>query len=214
MGRRILVVLLVPYVAWLVLDYDYHFIDGVNLVFHEAGHLVFTPFGRTMHFLGGSIGQLFFPVALIVYFLREEKRFEAAICGLWAAESVMYIAWYMADAKAMAIPLVGGGIHDWNWLLSRYGGLESCERLAAGVHLLASFGAIGALIAAGRVAFEPGSDGEAVSERGLTAMLASEFPDEASAAQVPDGLRSGVEAQPAPGRKIRGAAAFGGPPRR
>lgn len=36
----------------------YLFIDGVNLAFHEAGHLIFAPFGSTLGILGGTLGQL------------------------------------------------------------------------------------------------------------------------------------------------------------
>ena len=49
---------------WLVFDYEYHFLDGVNLAFHEAGHLFFAFFGQTLQFLGGTLGQLLFPLAL------------------------------------------------------------------------------------------------------------------------------------------------------
>lgn len=209
MAQRVFVVLLVPYVAWLVLDYDYHFIDGVNLAFHEAGHLFLTPFGRWMHFMGGTLGQLVFPVALVVYFLREDKPFEAAVCGLWTAESLMYVAWYMADAQAMAIPRVGGGIHDWNWMLGRTGLLPYCKTMASTLHLLASIGAIGALVFAARAAFSsPTSDDR------LSGMLAREFPE----AAVDAGYTSSPNAQaaaPAPAAPdrsdVRGAAVFGGP---
>jgi len=48
------------------------------------------------------------------------------------------VARYMADAQAMALPLVGGEIHDWNWLLSRIGLLSHCGGLATLTHLLGS----------------------------------------------------------------------------
>ena len=34
----------------------------VNLPFHEAGHILFRPFGRLMTSLGGSITQLLMPL--------------------------------------------------------------------------------------------------------------------------------------------------------
>jgi len=151
--QRILVVALAPYVAWLVVAYEYHFLDGVNLLFHEAGHLFFGLFGRTLHFLGGSLAQLFFPAACVFHFLRQEKPFEAAVCGIWLSESAMYMAHYMADAKAMALPLVGGHIHDWNWLLGRAGLLEHCVGLGRSCHVLASAGALASLTLAARLAF-------------------------------------------------------------
>ena len=149
LGRRILFIALVPYVIWLVFCYRYHLIDGVNLAVHEVGHIVFTPFGQTMHMLGGSIGQMVFPIALIIYFLRRAERFEAAVCTVWAAESLMYMAVYLGDAKAQALPLVGGHIHDWNWLLGRIGMVDQCELIASLMHGFASLVAIGAMVAAG-----------------------------------------------------------------
>jgi len=153
MGRRLLVLGLVPYVIWLALAYEYHFLDGVNLAFHEAGHLFLTPFGPTLHVLGGTLGQLFFPIACALHFLRRGQRFEAAVCGIWLAESAMYVARYLGDASAMALPLVGGHIHDWNWMLTRLGVLGWCEQIASALHVLASGAAIALLFVAGRLAF-------------------------------------------------------------
>jgi hypothetical protein len=121
-GRRILTLAMAPYALWLVLAYEYHFLDGVNLAFHEAGHLFLTPLGLTLHVLGGTLLQLAVPLVCAAHFLREGRRFEPWVCVFWAGESLMYTAFYMADAVAMALPLVGGGeIHDWNWLLGRAG---------------------------------------------------------------------------------------------
>jgi hypothetical protein len=144
-AKRLLVLVLAPYVLWLVFAYEYHFLDGVNLAFHEAGHLFFGLLGRTLHFLGGTLGQLFFPVACIVHFLRQDRPFEAAVCAVWLGESGMYAAEYIADARVQALPLVGGHVHDWNWLLRRAGLLAQAERLGALVHVLSSGVVLGAL---------------------------------------------------------------------
>ncbi len=146
LGRRILLVALVPYVLWLAFAYRYHLVDGVNLGAHEAGHMFFRFFGQTLHFLGGSIGQLVFPVAFVVYFARRAQWFETAVMAVWVAESLMYLARYMGDAQARSLPLVGGHIHDWHWLLSHAGLLDHCELLASLVHGFAcvlAFAAVG-----------------------------------------------------------------------
>ena len=109
---------LAAYVAWLCVAYDFHFLDYVNLAFHEAGHIFLAPFGMVLGMLGGTLGQLFFPGACAVHFLRLGQRASALVCGVWLAESLMYVAHYMADAREMNLPLVGGEIHDWNWLLA------------------------------------------------------------------------------------------------
>ncbi len=136
--RLILLVALAAYIVWLILFYRYHFIDNVNLVFHEAGHMLLTPFGRTLHFLGGTFGQLAFPVAIAVYFWRDGKYFEAGIGGVWLGESVLYMAEYMGDAVDQVLPLVGGGIHDWHFLFSQWGVLHKTETLSGFFHLLGS----------------------------------------------------------------------------
>jgi hypothetical protein len=145
-----LLVLLLPYVTWLVFAYEYHFLDGVNLLLHEGGHVLFSLFGDTVHALGGTFGQLLFPLAFIAYFFRRGQRFEACVVGVWLSESVMNVARYLGDAKTQALPLVGGHIHDWNWLLTRWGRLDDAAGLGRDVHVLGSFLAVGFLgLAAG-----------------------------------------------------------------
>lgn len=98
------------------------FLDYVNLAFHEAGHLVFAPFGSTPGFLGGALGQLAVPALLVIYFLtRRHHPFAAALCAWWVGENLSNVAVYMADARSLALPLVGGGDHDWNELFYRFG---------------------------------------------------------------------------------------------
>jgi hypothetical protein len=143
--RRAIALGLGVYVVWLAVAYRYHFIDGVNLLVHEAGHVVFGPFGEVLGTLGGTLLQLFFPLAFLVYFWRRAQRLEAGVCGVWAAENGMYTAEYMADAQAQMLPLVGGHIHDWNWLLGRAGILGACEELGALLHVIASASAISAV---------------------------------------------------------------------
>ena len=143
-GRALLhamVGVLALYVAWLAFFYRYHFVDGVNLLIHEAGHVIFSPFGATLGVLGGTVLQLAFPVAFVVYFARRAQLLEAGLMTVWVAESLMYTAHYMADANAQVLPLIGGHLHDWNYLLDRWGLLGAAEAIAASVHFLASLAA-------------------------------------------------------------------------
>lgn len=137
-GRAVAVTLLVPYVAWLTFGYRYHFVDGVNLLIHEAGHVVFTPLGQTAHMLGGTILQLALPVVFCLHFLRRGDRYAAALLGIWVAESLMYTGRYMGDAVAQQLPLIGGGTHDWHWLLLRADLLRHAEALGFTTHAFAS----------------------------------------------------------------------------
>lgn len=116
------------------------FLDLVNLAFHEAGHLFMTPFGSTLRYLGGTLGQLAVPSLLAGYFLlRPPTRPPgAAFCAWWIGENFINISVYMRDARDLALPLVGGGDHDWNELFYRFGllGEDSVRTVGAATHLL------------------------------------------------------------------------------
>ena len=115
-------------------------LDHTNLAFHEAGHIIFGLFGRTLGLYGGTLGQLVFPlVALIAFWLRREAV-SFAIAGVWFFENCLNIAHYMADARAQILPLVGGGGHDWANIFSRWGVLSYDTRIAALVNILGWLG--------------------------------------------------------------------------
>lgn len=116
----------------------FRLIDGVNLGIHETGHFVFTPFGEVMHFLGGTLFQLAFPLLFVVHFLRRGDRFAAAILGWWIAQNFWNVSVYIADARTQQLPLVGGGVHDWGWLLGRAGWLRHDAMLSNGAHAIGS----------------------------------------------------------------------------
>jgi hypothetical protein len=121
----------------LVLGSTWVFIDHVNLALHEGGHFMFGLFGETMHFLGGTLGQLLFPAAFALYFwFGQRDRFAAVACAWWFGENFIGIARYMADAPTQALPLVGGNVHDWNHLLGQWGLLDSAGTIAGALRLL------------------------------------------------------------------------------
>jgi hypothetical protein len=114
------------------------FMHLVNLPFHEAGHIVFSPLGRFMQVLGGTLGQLLMPaVCMIVLLLRTRDAFGAAVAQWWLAESFMDIAPYINDARALDLILLGGvtgkevaDYHDWEYLLRTTGLLRMDHALA------------------------------------------------------------------------------------
>ena len=110
-------------------------IDHVNLVFHEAGHMFFSWFGHTVMILGGTLGELLVPLCVAAYFALRRETTGVAFAMFWCFENFLYIATYMADARAMELPLVGVGDtvdHDWNFLFSQWGVLMH-DREIAGV---------------------------------------------------------------------------------
>jgi hypothetical protein len=84
-----------------------------------------SPFGHIIHVLGGTLGQLAVPGLLIWYFLgRRNDAFAASFCLWWCGENLINVSTYMADARALALPLVGGGEHDWTELFFRWNTLD------------------------------------------------------------------------------------------
>ena len=97
------------------------FLDYVNLLIHEAGHMFFSWAGYTMMILGGTLGELLVPLLCSAYFAWQRETIGAAFCSFWFFENFPYIGTYMADARAEALPLVGSGEHDWNILFGQWG---------------------------------------------------------------------------------------------
>lgn len=123
-----------------------------NLVFHEAGHVVFAVFGRFVSVLGGSLLQFALPVGLAVGFLRQDDAFGAAVCVWWAGENLLDLAPYIADARALQLVLLGGKTgaevegHDWEYLLAQLGWLRFDRILGQWAHGLGLLMMVGALI--------------------------------------------------------------------
>jgi hypothetical protein len=113
------------------------FLHGVNLAFHEAGHVIFGFFGNFIGVFGGTLGQLVMPLICLGTFLFYRNPFAAAVALWWTAESFMDIAPYINDARLLQLPLLGGNIgadnpdfHDWHHLLRDLGWLQYDHSLA------------------------------------------------------------------------------------
>ena len=102
---------------------DYSFIDNIDLVIHEAGHLFFFFFGRFIYTLGGTLMQIILPSLLAWYFFRNEYRTGVQFSGLWLGQNLINISVYAADARAQKLPLLGGSnvYHDWHYMLGELG---------------------------------------------------------------------------------------------
>jgi hypothetical protein len=107
------------------------FLDHVNLPFHEFGHLFFGIFGETIGIWGGTLMQLIIPFGILVYFLIRKETAGVFFCAFWFGENLLNIAVYVNDARALALPLVGGGDHDWNIILGRMNMLRHDHYIAA-----------------------------------------------------------------------------------
>ena len=107
-----------------VMDFDLHL---PNLVFHEAGHVIFAPLGRFMSVLGGSLLQVLIPVIAAVSFIRQSQPFSAAVCAWSTGQNLVDLAPYIADARALRLVLLGGRTgaevegHDFECFLTTLG---------------------------------------------------------------------------------------------
>lgn len=123
------------------------FMHNINLVFHEAGHVIFRLFGRFMTILGGSLLQILVPLIVAGAFLFQYgNRFAASVGLWWAGQSMMDIAPYINDARARQLPLLGGGdgrdrpwMHDWYNILGDLNLLRSDHAIASFVDMLGEF---------------------------------------------------------------------------
>jgi hypothetical protein len=109
--------------------------SAINLCIHEGGHILLRPFGDLPHVAGGTLAQLAAPIAAMVILGRQRDYFGIAFGLGWLSTNLVGVGYYMADARAQALPLVtaegGGGetIHDWNFLFGRFGLLPYDETI-------------------------------------------------------------------------------------
>lgn len=113
------------------------FMHLVNLPFHEAGHIIFMPFGRFIMFLGGTLGQLLMPViCMCALLITSHNNFGASASLWWLGQNFIDIAPYINDARALRLILLGGVTgretdgHDWENILRTLGWLRYDHILA------------------------------------------------------------------------------------
>jgi hypothetical protein len=137
-GGRVIVFLVIFIWGWKFiltpLESNYtaqSFLHMVNLPFHEAGHIIFRPFGKFIMTLGGTLGQLLMP-------FKTRDTFGASVALWWFGENFMDIAPYINDARALKLMLLGGvtgkdviDYHDWEYLLRKLGWLQYDHTLAS-----------------------------------------------------------------------------------
>ena len=123
-----------------------------NLVFHEAGHVLFSPFGQFMRVLGGSLFQFALPLALAAVFVKQHNPFGSAVCTWWAGQNLIDLAPYIADARALQLVLLGGRTgaevqgHDWEYILATLGWMRFDRTLGLWTYRFGLLIMIGSLI--------------------------------------------------------------------
>jgi hypothetical protein len=108
---------------------------GINLAFHEAGHILFSFFPEFWTVAGGTLTEMAIPLVAAALFIRQKEDFGAAVALFWLATVLMGTAVYAGDARARVLPLVspfaGDPMHDWYYLLGRLGLLQRDQFIAA-----------------------------------------------------------------------------------
>ena len=149
--KLLFAVLLSVYFLWIAYTpLNGSFLDLVDLPIHETGHLLFRPFGEFMMIAGGSLFQVIMPVVFVGYFVWYERYYSAAIVLFWVGQSVLNVFVYAADAIVKQIVLLGGltgsegSFHDWNYLLTATGLINSTKTVAGLIRFLGTLTIIAA----------------------------------------------------------------------
>jgi hypothetical protein len=147
-GRLLALVFLAAWGFQLVaMDYrtgelGHSFMHNILLPIHEAGHVLFMPFGEFLTILGGSLFQLALPMGIgAAFFFRQNDAFGAAVCLWWTGVSLLDLAPYIYDALQPQLILLGGhtgedGPHDWIYLLGRLGAIPQAHGWGTAAHHL------------------------------------------------------------------------------
>ncbi|MEI7498057.1 MAG: hypothetical protein WCK11_02125 [Candidatus Falkowbacteria bacterium] len=117
---------------------EWHYIDGTNILIHEAGHVIFFLFGNFMTLAGGSIMQILIPSLFIYYFYNHGQFFSSSFLLFWLGQNLINISIYSGDAMSMQLPLLGGDgtIHDWNEMLQQLGLLSHTALISQSIYIL------------------------------------------------------------------------------
>jgi hypothetical protein len=158
-GFGVRVALWMGFAAWTVVllgldvgtgEFGESFLHRPLLIFHEAGHVLFMPFGEWVAIAGGTLGQLLMPALLGGMLLWKNRDPFGASIGLWLLGiSVVDVAPYIYDALDPQLMLLGGrtgndGEHDWIYLLRTMGLRDRAQGIGLAVHKV---GAVVALLA-------------------------------------------------------------------
>lgn len=134
----IVVGLFMFYLQWFRYENYFSFLDFVNLAFHEAGHVFLSMFPRFIQFAAGTLFQLLVPAVCLVHLLRRGANLGWQLCLFWLGENLLNISVYAGDAIRQDLPLVGGGEHDWTYLLTELGLIAHTTGAAKAIFLAGS----------------------------------------------------------------------------
>jgi hypothetical protein len=146
-------------IMWTYRPGGIRLLDAAHLVTHEAGHPLFSYTGsEILTVLGGTLLQLFVPVALAISFAWRGHTLGTAFCSWAFFNSLTNVSLYMGDARAKGLPLVAPGVasdevegHDWEYIFRWLGhGMidhdQQLARITLWIAWLGMFAVIGWLV--------------------------------------------------------------------
>lgn len=170
----------------------------VNLLFHEAGHVLLMPTGwETLILLGGTLLQLLVPALLVGLAVRERRPGALVVVLMLLSASAYSAATYVADARARDLPLITGddSTHDWGQLVYEIWdspGAENPIAFVLRVLGIAAFAlAIAVCVLAGRRWSVDRREEEAAQAGRLLAAADADRARAADVAPVPSGAPTG-----------------------
>ncbi len=105
-------------------------LSGLYLVefgVHEVSHLAVAFLPAIFVALAGSVGEIAFTLLILAATIKGKAYFAAVFASLWVMLALHNVGRYMADARSMALPLIGPGDnakHDWNFIFGQWGWLN------------------------------------------------------------------------------------------
>ena len=135
--KTVIAIIASIYFLWCAYDpSNAVFMHLIDTPIHEAGHVFFRILGEFMGIAGGSLFQIIVPMVFCGYFVWHKKMFSAAIVLFWVGNNFLDVYVYANDAVVMQLPLLSGvtgsegGFHDWNYLLTETGLINSTPIIA------------------------------------------------------------------------------------
>jgi len=134
--KALVIFLVTAYFMHNAISLNWCFFDWVNLFIHEGGHFLFMPLGQFIYVAGGSLFQSLVPLLLMIYFFRQRDNFAGSFVMMWLGQTLVNTSIYIKDAELLRLHLLGGGLHDWNYLLSELGVLHMAGGIGLSFHIM------------------------------------------------------------------------------
>lgn len=97
---------------------------------HEAGHVIFSFGGTSLHLFGGTLNELIWSLGPAAYCFWIERVRCGSLLLYWCGYELFHTAWYIGDAVEMKGALRPGDLHDWHYLLENFNMLDSAQGLS------------------------------------------------------------------------------------